>query len=114
LCLSLIRDTGEQENIGWEDVLTARQYMEYIDLSGYATQFKYQKVISSLHSIASALASCCGLGAFQSNTVMIEYPSQAALSGLPDSLLYHYHMHRVCVQHSNLVVVKGTFPLKMQ
>uniref|UniRef100_A0A7I4KSV5 GH09271p, putative n=1 Tax=Brugia malayi TaxID=6279 RepID=A0A7I4KSV5_BRUMA len=112
LCLSLIRDTGDQENIGSEDVRTARQYMEYIDLSGYATQFKYQK-ISSLHSIASALASCCGLGVFQSNTVMIEYPSEAALSGLPDSLLYHYHMHRVCVQHCNLVVVKGIFPLKI-
>ncbi|EJD75117.1 hypothetical protein LOAG_17675 [Loa loa] len=112
LCLSLIRDTGDQENIGSEDVRTARQYMEYIDLSGYATQFKYQK-ISSLHSIASALASCCGLGVFQSNTVIIEYPSEAALSGLPDSLLYHYHMHRVCVQHCNLVVVKGTFPLKI-
>ncbi|VBB31191.1 unnamed protein product, partial [Acanthocheilonema viteae] len=112
LCLSLIRDTGDQENIGSEDVRTARQYMDYIDLSGYATQFKYQK-ISSLHSIASALASCCGLGVFQSNTVMIEYPSEAALSGLPDSLLYHYHMHRVCVQHCNLVVVKGIFPLKI-
>ncbi|VDK70078.1 unnamed protein product [Litomosoides sigmodontis] len=112
LCLSLIRDTGDQENIGSEDVRTIRQYMDYIDLSGYATQFKYQK-ISSLHSIASALASCCGLGVFQSNTVMIEYPSQAALSGLPDSLLYHYHMHRVCVQHCNLVVVKGTFLLKI-
>uniref|UniRef100_A0A915Q0X1 SLC12A transporter C-terminal domain-containing protein n=1 Tax=Setaria digitata TaxID=48799 RepID=A0A915Q0X1_9BILA len=113
LCLSLIRDTGDQENIGSEDVRTARQYMDYIDLPGYATQFKYQK-ISSLHSIASALASCCGLGVFQSNTVMIEYPSQAALNGSPDSLLYHYHMHRVCVQHCNLVVVKGTFPLKIQ
>uniref|UniRef100_A0A8R1XPM1 SLC12 domain-containing protein n=1 Tax=Onchocerca volvulus TaxID=6282 RepID=A0A8R1XPM1_ONCVO len=112
LCLSLIRDTGDQENIGSEDVRTARQYMEYIDLSGYATQFKYQK-ISSLHSIASALASCCGLGVFQSNTVIIEYPSQAALRGLPDSLLYHYHMHRLCVQHCNLVVVKGIFPLKI-
>ncbi|KAM3719742.1 GPI mannosyltransferase [Dirofilaria immitis] len=112
LCLSLIRDTGDQENIGSEDVRTARQYMEYIDLSGYATQFKYQK-ISSLHSIASALASCCGLGVFQSNTVMIEYLSQAALNGSPDSLLYHYHMHRVCVQHCNLIVIKGTFPLKI-
>ncbi|MCP9261385.1 hypothetical protein DINM_004755 [Dirofilaria immitis] len=120
LCLSLIRDTGDQENIGSEDVRTARQYMEYIDLSGYATQFKYQKyncsfliTISSLHSIASALASCCGLGVFQSNTVMIEYLSQAALNGSPDSLLYHYHMHRVCVQHCNLIVIKGTFPLKI-
>ncbi|VDM95707.1 unnamed protein product [Thelazia callipaeda] len=113
LCISLIRDVGDHENTGYDDVYTARQCMNYIKLSGYATQFKYQK-ISSLHSIASALVSCCGLGVFKSNTVIIEYPAEAALKGRPDSLLYHYHVHRVCVQHCNLVVVKGFFPLKIE
>uniref|UniRef100_F1KXG4 Sodium/chloride cotransporter 3 n=1 Tax=Ascaris suum TaxID=6253 RepID=F1KXG4_ASCSU len=84
--------------------------MNAMNLPGYATQFMYRK-ISSLHSVASALANCCALGAFHSNTVILDYPSHAALAGAAEQILYQYHMHRVCIRQCNLIMVKGQFQL---
>ncbi|VDK42687.1 unnamed protein product [Anisakis simplex] len=35
----------------------------------------------------------------------------ATLSGAAEQILYHYHMHRVCIRQCNLILVKGHFPL---
>ncbi|VDM46289.1 unnamed protein product [Toxocara canis] len=113
LCISLIRYVYDQQYAGKRDVDASERSMGAMRLPGYATQFMYRK-ISSLHSIASALANCCGVGAFHSNTVVLDYPSRAALSGAAEQILYHYHMHRVCIRQCNLIVVKGHFPLTMK
>lgn len=45
VCISFIRDSGEQDDdFGYDDVRMSQQCMEFIQLTGYATQFKYQKV----------------------------------------------------------------------
>uniref|UniRef100_A0A914ZY65 Amino acid permease/ SLC12A domain-containing protein n=1 Tax=Parascaris univalens TaxID=6257 RepID=A0A914ZY65_PARUN len=113
LCISLIRYVYDQEHAGRVELRASQRSMNALNLPGYATQFMYRK-ISSLHSVASALASCCALGAFHSNTVILDYPSHAALAGAAEQILYQYHMHRVCIRQCNLIMVKGRFQLVMK
>ncbi|TKR69150.1 hypothetical protein L596_021340 [Steinernema carpocapsae] len=116
LCMTLIRETpysaaGKRTKLGQIELACSKSGMTVNDLPGHAMFLYYQK-ISSLHSVILAALNNSGMGMFQLDTVIMNYPTNSIIEARAIRFNYHFMLQRAIRRRANVITVKGSFLMR--